>query len=111
MNLNHAHLGVLDLRTAVEWLDRVWQITPQFHDERIAVFAFGSFTIILDAAETDSPATLGFESDDCDRDFHAVLRRGATPLEQPSNRPWGVRSAYLQGPGRLKFEIEGPSPK
>ena len=29
-------------------------------------------------------------------------------MQAPSNRPWGARAAYLQGPGRLKFEIEGP---
>lgn len=29
-------------------------------------------------------------------------------LEPPSNRAWGVRAAYVQGPGRLKFEIEEP---
>jgi hypothetical protein len=71
-------------------------------------FGGGSFILILDAAEADSSATIGFESDDCDRDFRAVLERGAVALDPPSNKAWGVRAAYVQGPGRLKFEIEGP---
>jgi catechol 2,3-dioxygenase-like lactoylglutathione lyase family enzyme len=108
MNLNHIHLGVRDLRIALDWLDQVWQLKPQFQNDRMATIRFGSFIVILDAAEADSSATIGFESDDCDRDFRAVLERGAVALDPPSNKTWGVRAAYIQGPGRLKFEIEGP---
>jgi hypothetical protein len=108
MNFNHIHLDVRDLRTALDWLDQVWQLKPQFQNERMATILFGSFTLILDVAEADSSATIGFESDDCDRDYRAVIERGAVTLEPPSNKAWGVRAAYVQGPGRLRFEIEGP---
>ena len=108
MNLNHIHLGVRDLRTALDWLDRVWQLKPQFQNDRMATIRFGAFILILDAAEADSAATIGFESNDCDRAFRAVLERGAVALDPPSNKAWGARAAYVQGPGRLKFEIEGP---
>ena len=108
MNFNHIHLSVRDLRTALDWLDRIWQLKPQFQNDRMATLPFGSFTLILDAAETDSSATIGFESDDCDRDYRTVLERGAVAIEPPSNKAWGVRAAYVQGPGRLRFEIEGP---
>ena len=74
----------------------------------MATVGFGSFILILDAAEADTVATVGFESDDCDRDFQEVVERGAEVLEQPSDKPWGVRAAYIKGPGQLKFEIEGP---
>jgi uncharacterized glyoxalase superfamily protein PhnB len=74
----------------------------------MATLQFGAFILILDAAAEDSSATIGFESDDCDRDYRAVIQRGAVDLEAPANQPWGVRAAYLRGPGRLKFEIEGP---
>jgi hypothetical protein len=43
MNLNHIHLGVRDLRTALDWLDRVWQLKPQFQNDRMATIHFGSF--------------------------------------------------------------------
>ena len=108
MKLNHIHLGVRDLRTALDWLDRVWQLRPEFQNDRMATIQFGPFILILDAAQADSSATIGFESDDCDRDFRAVLERGAVALDPPSNRAWGVRAAYVRGPGRLTFEIEGP---
>ena len=86
----------------------MWQVKAQFQNDRMATLSFGAFILILDSADTDSPATIGFESEDCDQDFRAVVERGAVPLEPPSNRIWGVRGAYIQGPGRLKFEIEGP---
>lgn len=108
MKLNHIHLGVRDLRAALDWLDRIWQLKPQFQNDRMATVPSGSFILILDAAEADSPATIGFESDDCDRDFNAVVQRGAIALDPPSDKAWGVRAAYVQGPGRLRFEIEGP---
>ena len=108
MTLNHVHLGVRDLSGALEWVQRIWQVGPAFQNERMATLEFGVFILILDAAAEDSPATLGFESDDCDRDYRAVIARGAVPLEAPANQPWGVRAAYLRGPGSLKFEIEGP---
>ena len=108
MQLNHIHLGVRDLGGALDWLDRVWQLKAEFQNERMATMVFGSFTLILDAAETDSLATIGFESDDCDRDFDAVTKRGAVVLEAPSDKPWGVRAAYIRGPGALRFELEQP---
>lgn len=108
MKFNHIHLGVRDLRGALEWLDRVWQLKPEFQNDRMATIVFDAFTLILDAAETETVATIGFESENCDRDFESVVARGATALEAPSDKPWGVRAAYIQGPGQLKFEIEGP---
>jgi predicted enzyme related to lactoylglutathione lyase len=108
MHLNHIHVSVRDLGQATAWLERVWLLKPEFQNERLATFAFNDFILILDSGEADSPATIGFESDDCDGDFGAVVERGAQPIEPPSDRPWGVRCAYIQGPGRLKFEIEQP---
>ena len=108
MTLNHVHLGVRDLSGALDWLQRIWQVGPAFQNERMATLQFGAIILILDAADDDSSATIGFESDDCDRDYRAVIQRGAVDLEAPANQPWGVRAAYLRGPGRLTFEIEGP---
>ena len=108
MILNHVHLQVRDLNAAVRWFVTVLELKAGFQNERIATFSFGAMTIIIDAAAADAPATLGFESDDCDRDFQAVIARGAAPIEEPVNRDWGVRTAYFKGPGAIKCEIEGP---
>jgi hypothetical protein len=54
----------------------ILELKPGFQYERIATFIFGAVTII-DAGPVDTPAMLGFESDDCDRDFEMILNRGA----------------------------------
>ena len=108
MTLNHIHLHVRDLNVAIDWFRTILQIHPGFRSDRMATFAFDAFTTIVDAASDDAPATVGFESDDCDRDFRAVVERGAIALEPPTNQEWGVRAAYFRGPGALRFEIEGP---
>src|SRR6516225_4537070 len=108
MILNHIHLPVRDLSAAVNWFETILQVHPGFRNERMATFTFGPLTLIFDAANDDVSATVGFESDDCDHDFRTVVQRGAIALEFPTNKPWGVRTAYFRGPGELKFEIEGP---
>ncbi|HKF20407.1 MAG TPA: VOC family protein [Candidatus Angelobacter sp.] len=108
MTLNHIHLTVRDLSAAVAWFEKILDVSAGFQNERMATFSFNSFTLIFDASDHDVSATVGFESGDCDRDFQAVIERGAISLEAPANRDWGVRTAYFKGPGGLKFEIEGP---
>ena len=108
MTLNHIHQRVRDLNAAVVWFEKVFQLHPGFRNERMATFSFNSMTLIFDSAGDDVSATVGFESDNCDRDFNAVVERGAAVLEPPTDKEWGVRTAYFKGPGELKFEIEGP---
>ena len=108
MTLNHVHVGVRDLPGALEWVRSVWQVVPSFQNQAMATLQFGDFMLILDAAADDGAATIGFESEDCDRDYIAVVGRGAMSLAVPANQRWGTRAAYVRGPGRLTFEIEGP---
>ena len=111
MVLNHIHLRVRDLDAAVAWFETVLRAHPGFRNEQMATFSFNSLTLIFDSAGDDVAATVGFESDDCDRDFRTVIERGAVAIEPPTNKAWGVRTAYFKGPGDLKFEIEGPITK
>jgi hypothetical protein len=108
MTLNQVHFQVLDLPAAVDWFALVLELKPAFQNERIATFVFVALTIIIDAGPANSPATLVFESDDCDRDFEMVVSRGAVSIEAPVNKEWGVRTAYFKAPGAIKCEIEGP---
>ena len=111
MNGSHVHLGVKDLPEALQWLEKVWQLRPIFQNERMATLPFGGITLILDASAFDTAATVGFESTNCDEDFRSVRSRGGVPLEEPADRPWGGRSAYIKGPGELRFEIEQMLPR
>jgi predicted enzyme related to lactoylglutathione lyase len=100
----HCHMA--DLSAAVRWFSECCAVTPSFSDGRMAVLVFGPFTLILDAAPTDSVATIGFSSTDCDADFAVIATSGGVVLEPPQDRPYGARVAYLKGPGALKIELE-----
>ncbi|SRR5581483_5358245 len=108
MKGTHVHLAVRDLPGALEWLDRVWGVKPVFQLPQMAILPFGAVHVFLDKAEHDSPATVGYESDNCDRDFEKVVGLGAVAISGPEDKPWGARAAYLKGPGALTFEIEQP---
>jgi hypothetical protein len=107
----HFHLKVRNLSGTLVWLGRVWKSKPIYQDKSMAVVPFGSLTVIFDKAPKDSPATLAYSSRDCDADYKTVLGRGAKPVEPPRDREYGVRSAYVKGPGALTFEIEQRLPR
>ncbi len=106
MKVSHVHCRVKDLPAAARWFEQVCQAAPVFNNDRMVWLGFGDFGLILDAADTDSLLTLGFDSEDCDADYRAVKARGAETIEAPQDRPWGARSAYLKGPGGVTLEIE-----
>ena len=106
MRFNHLHIPVRDLAGALDWLTRVWGSQPSFENGGMAVVSVHGASLILDAADEDGLATIGFASDDCDDDYRLASERGADTLEAPEDRAWGVRAAYLRGPGRITFEIE-----
>jgi predicted enzyme related to lactoylglutathione lyase len=105
---NHFHVFVRDLGETLGWFERVWQVKPTHKGKTFAVLPFGPVLLILDASDQDSLATLGFDSDNCDRDCQSVVERGADVLEPPADRSWGVRVAYIRGPAGLTLEIEQP---
>jgi catechol 2,3-dioxygenase-like lactoylglutathione lyase family enzyme len=108
LEVGHIHLGVKDLPAALAWFERVFQWKPVFRNERMAVLPVKPTGVILDKSENDAVATLGFQSNDVDADYARLLGRGAVSLEAPDNKPYGVRGAYIKGPGLLTIELEGP---
>jgi hypothetical protein len=106
MKFGHLHIPVRDLPAALEWLARVWDVKPGFEDRGMAVVSVYGASLILDRADEDATVTIGFSSDNCDEDYRQATERAAETLEAPTNRPWGVRAAYIRGPGRITFEIE-----
>ena len=110
MRFHHLHVAVRDLPGALDWLKKVWDASPTFENGGMAVLSLHGASLILDAADEDGTATIGFASDDCDTDYRLASERGAETLEAPEDRAWGVRAAYLRGPGRITFEIEQELP-
>jgi catechol 2,3-dioxygenase-like lactoylglutathione lyase family enzyme len=110
MKYHHLHVPVRDLAGALDWLKKVWDASPTFANGSMAVLALHGASLILDAADEDGVTTIGFASDNCDEDHRLASEGGAETIEAPEDRAWGVRAAYLRGPGRITFEIEQDLP-
>jgi hypothetical protein len=108
MKFSHMHLNVTDLDAAVAWFERIGRLPAGFRNDRMASIAVGDTTLILDRNATDSEATVAFASTACDSDYAALVGRGAEPLAAPEDLSWGVRAAYVRGPGRITIELEQP---
>ena len=106
MEGNHFHVHVRDLPGALAWFARVWAAEPSYREDAMAVLQFGPILLVLDQDEEESVTTIGYASADCDADFRMVVGRGAEVVEDPADRSWGVRVAYLKGPGRITLELE-----
>jgi predicted enzyme related to lactoylglutathione lyase len=111
MQLNHIHVHVRDLGPASEWFQRVCDAKLTYSSDTMASLAFGELAVLLDVADSDSRVTLGFATLDCDADFKTVTKKGAEVIEPPTDRPWGVRAAYLRGPGAVTVELEQMLPR
>jgi len=109
MQLTHLHVGVRDLPRAKRWFQDILTCEPSLATPKLASFALGAVAVVLEAADDDLPITLAITAQSCDATHAELVRRGATSMTAPSDKPWGVRSAYLQGPGRITLEIEEAS--
>jgi predicted enzyme related to lactoylglutathione lyase len=108
LEVGHIHLGVKDIPSALAWFEKVFQWKPVFQNARMAILPVQPMGVILDRSENDAVATLSFQSNDVDRDYQRLVGRGAVSLEAPNDKPYGVRGAYIKGPGSLTIELEGP---
>ena len=106
MEISHFHIYVKDRPKAVEWLKKVWSVSPVEEDHEMSMYIFESTYFVLNDSEEDVQSTIAFRSKNCDQDYKDVITRGAISIQEPENKPWGVRIAFVQGPGKLTFEIE-----
>lgn len=111
MEGNHFHVLVRDLAGALDWFARVWGAEPTHRGESMAVLPFGPILLILDQDEEETVTTIGYATADCDADFRTMVGRGAQAIEEPADRSWGVRVAYLKGPGAITLELEQELPQ
>lgn len=106
MKLGHLHIGFKDLNGAVRWMKTTIGKDVSYENTNMAVFAFGDTSLIFDQSDEDTPITIAFESDDCEKDFKTFIKKGATEVESPKEQSWGVKTAYVKGPGKTTVEIE-----
>lgn len=108
MEIGHMHFGFKDFEGSVTWMKSMLDKEPGYRNQNMASFDFENSSLVFDQSENDAVATLALRSADCDRDFLKMKARGAEVLESPTDQPWGVRTAYFQGPGAIIIEIEQP---
>jgi len=106
MKLAHLHAYVRDLEAAKSWFASRMDLSPKFENEQLAYFQTGPVVTVLEKSEEDAKLTLAFDSKDCDATFKQLVIDDSDVIEAPTNRAWGVRSAYISGPGNLTIEIE-----
>jgi hypothetical protein len=108
MNLGHLHIGFKDLAASIQWMEQVLGKKPAYQNQNMAVFPFEHMSLLFDRSDEDAVVTVAFDSKNCDADFATLIGKNAKVLENPADQPWGVRVAYLQGPGKTTIEIEQP---
>ncbi len=106
MEISHLHVYVKDRPKAVKWLEEVFDVSPVEEDHEMSLFSFGSIAIVINDTEEDVPSTIAIVSKNCDQDYEDVIAKGAISIHEPGIKPWGVKTAFVQGPGKLTFEIE-----
>ena len=113
-------LFVEDLAAAKQFYREVFGLPVYFEDEHSAVFNFGNTLINLlataAAPELIAPAAVAppeagaraqftVTVDDVDARCAELVARGATLLNGPIDRPWGIRTATFRDPGGHIWEI------
>jgi catechol 2,3-dioxygenase-like lactoylglutathione lyase family enzyme len=106
MKIGHIHIGFKDLDAAVEWMNHNLEVEPGFRNANMAAFYFDGIGFVFDRSEEDSAIAVALSAESCDADFKKFLSKGVKVLEAPANQPWGVRTAYVEGPGKVTVEIE-----
>ena len=92
----------------VRGFETILQAKTGFRNERMATLSFDGMTVIVDTSSVGSPATLGFESDDSDRDFRTVIDRGAVSIESRQPTKNGAsEQGTVKGPVRSSRKSRG----
>ena len=115
-------LFVEDLPAAKAFYQAVFDLPVHYEDDASVVFKFGSTLVnLLSAAEAPELVApvpvaareagvrfqLTINVTDVDAAVAVLLDRGATLLNGPIDRPWGVRTASFRDPGGHVWEIAG----
>ena len=118
-------LFVEDVPAARAFYQDVFGLPVHFEDEASAVFRFGSTLVNLldvsEAPELVAPARvaspdagtrfqLTVNVEDVDAAVAELRHRGATLLNGPIDRPWGIRTASFRDPGGHVWEVASQAP-
>lgn len=121
MNFMNVRLLVNDTAASIRFWRDVMGLNMSYGDETMgyAYFTAGNAGVELmtrqgfadalgEAMSTPAPrpAVLVFQVEDVDSAYTDFVKRGATPVAEPQDRPaWGVRSGHLSDPDGYIVEI------
>lgn len=109
MKISHVHLSFTDLKGAIQWMKAILSKEPGYQNDGMAVFSFENIDCVFDKGDSNTEVTLALASNNCESDFQTLTQRGVIVIDPPTSQPWGVKTAYIQGPGKVVFEIEEPA--
>src|SRR5438128_9164196 len=91
----------------VEFLQSVFDATGAYTADRPTVTKIGSSMVMISepAVRKPMPAFLYVYVDDADEKYRRPVDAGATPLEEPSNMPYGDRRGMVEDRWRNVWEI------
>lgn len=78
---------------------------------RLALFERAAMAEVLELKQLDAPDPaapgfeLGFKVDDADTAFETLTSAGVRGVVEPTDRPWGQRTAYLADPDGHLIEL------
>lgn len=113
-------LFVDDLEATKEFFTGVFGLPAHYEDADSVVFEFGNILVnmlvVTEASELIAPAEvattgsrfqLTITVDDVDAACALITERGATLLNGPMDRPWGIRTAAFSDPSGHVWELAG----
>ena len=106
MEVSHMHLGFKNREGAISWMKDVLDKEPGYRNANMATFDFENTSLAFDQSDDDTVLTFAVRTLDCDRALAEMRKCGAVALDEPTDQPWGLRTAYIQGPGGITLELE-----
>ena len=106
MTLGHMHINVKNLSETTDWMNRILGKASSFQNPRMASYDFENISLVFDQSEKDSEMILAMKTSECDQLFSELIQKGGIQIDEPQDQPWGVRTAYIQGPGAITIELE-----
>jgi lactoylglutathione lyase len=114
VKLDYTILVVDDLDRAVAFYEQVVGFTLDHRSGPYAQFATGTtrFALYERAAMAETlgvgdppPFEIGCKVADIDTAYAELVAAGATPAVEPTDRPWGQRTAYVRDPDGHYVEL------